>query len=416
MTCRTSGVIAATTRACTGGGALTSSRVATGTSSSARSATAQATSTPLRATFSPATSIATGTRSTATTGDHPSLAATIASVPTPHPRSAAPPDAERSSISATHICVVGCEPDPNALPRRSTTTSISSDDGTASHGERIDTRSPTITPPPPSRARRERQSAGTSATAHPSSERPAAASSAGRENGAAENTASDEPFSWTPAGSSGSSTSSSASFSSSSTRKEVKNKSVARRRRRRIQIAPQVADLVAQLGRVLEAQLLRGGEHLLLELAHRLLDLRRCHVGLRLAAPPALGRDLGVRHQELRDVRDALDDRLRGDPVLLVVGDLDRAAAIGLLERRLHRRGLLVGVHDHRAVDVAGRTPDRLDERRLTAEEALLVRVEDRDERHLGEVQALAEQVHADEHVVLAEAQLADDLDALQRV
>ena len=38
------------------------------------------------------------------------------------------------------------------------------------------------------------------------------------------------------------------------------------------------------------------------------------------------------------------------------------------------------------------------------------------DQRDLGQVQALAQQVHADEHVVLAEPQLADDLDPLQRV
>ena len=33
-----------------------------------------------------------------------------------------------------------------------------------------------------------------------------------------------------------------------------------------------------------------------------------------------------------------------------------------------------------------------------------------------GQVEALAQQVHADEHVVLAEPELADDLDPLQRV
>ena len=42
-----------------------------------------------------------------------------------------------------------------------------------------------------------------------------------------------------------------------------------------------------------------------------------------------------------------------------------------------------------------------------------LVGVEDRDQRHLGNVEALAQQVDADQHVELAEAQVADDLDAL---
>src|SRR3712207_7600190 len=54
--------------------------------------------------------------------------------------------------------------------------------------------------------------------------------------------------------------------------------------------------------------------------------------------------------------------------------------------------GLLVGVHQHRAADVARRAPDRLDQRRLAAEEALLVGVQDRHERHLGQVEPLAQE------------------------
>src|SRR3954453_5158502 len=132
----------------------------------------------------------------------------------------------------------------------------------------------------------------------------------------------------------------------------------------RLQLAPQVLDLVAQLGRVLEAQLLGGGEHLLLELDHELLDLGRLHVDLLVGAPAAaLGGHLGVRHQELRDVRDALDDRLGRDAGLLVLGDLDRPATVGLVDRRAHRRGLLVGVHEHGPADVARGAPDGLDQR-----------------------------------------------------
>ncbi|BCI88715.1 hypothetical protein NIIDMKKI_39210 [Mycobacterium kansasii] len=37
---------------------------------------------------------------------------------------------------------------------------------------------------------------------------------------------------------------------------------------------------------------------------------------------------------------------------------------------------------------------------------ALLVGVEDRHQRHLGQVEALAQQIDADQHVVVAEAQL----------
>ena len=75
-----------------------------------------------------------------------------------------------------------------------------------------------------------------------------------------------------------------------------------------------------------------------------------------------------------------------------------------------------VGVEDHPAVDVARGAADGLDQRGLRAQEALLVGVEDGDQRALGDVEALAQQVDADQHVEGAEPQVADDLDALQRV
>src|SRR5215217_3695662 len=81
------------------------------------------------------------------------------------------------------------------------------------------------------------------------------------------------------------------------------------RRGRLLQLPSQLADLVAELRGVLEAQLLRGREHLLLELHDRRFQLRWSHVGLPLAPPPPPGRHLGIAHQELRDVGDPLDDR-----------------------------------------------------------------------------------------------------------
>src|SRR5919201_6116293 len=43
--------------------------------------------------------------------------------------------------------------------------------------------------------------------------------------------------------------------------------------RRPLQLVPEVLDLVPELGRVLEAEVLGGGEHLLLELDDQLLEL-----------------------------------------------------------------------------------------------------------------------------------------------
>ena len=62
------------------------------------------------------------------------------------------------------------------------------------------------------------------------------------------------------------------------------------------------------------------------------------------------------------------------------------------------------------------RAADGLDQRALRAQEAFLVGVEDRHQRHFGNVEPFAQQVDADQHVEFAEAQVADDLHALDRV
>ena len=76
----------------------------------------------------------------------------------------------------------------------------------------------------------------------------------------------------------------------------------------------------------------------------------------------------------------------------------------------------LVGVEDDPAVDVARGAADGLDQRGLAAQEAFLVGVEDGDQRAFGNVEALAQQVDADQRVERAEPQVADDLDALDGV
>ena len=108
--------------------------------------------------------------------------------------------------------------------------------------------------------------------------------------------------------------------------------------------------------------------------------------------------------------------RFRRDAVLGIVGGLLLAPALGLGHGALHRAGDVVGVEDDLAVDVAGGAADGLDERGFGAQEAFLVGVEDGDQRAFGNVEALAQEVDADQHVEGAEAEVADDLDALQRL
>src|SRR3954468_8491848 len=87
-----------------------------------------------------------------------------------------------------------------------------------------------------------------------------------------------------------------------------------RGRRGGAQLPAQLLDLVAQLGRVLEPQLLRGREHLLLELHDELFDLVAAHaVGFSTAAAAAWDMRLRLEREELGDVGDPFADRLRRD-------------------------------------------------------------------------------------------------------
>src|SRR5436309_2802682 len=122
---------------------------------------------------------------------------------------------------------------------------------------------------------------------------------------------------------------------------------------KREQLPPQLLDFVAQLRRVLEPELLGGGEHLLFERDDQALELVAAHpLDLALAATAARRDVRLLERQELGDVGHALDDRLRRDPVLLVVGKLLLATPRCLVHRLLDRLGQLVGVEDHLAVDV----------------------------------------------------------------
>ncbi len=102
--------------------------------------------------------------------------------------------------------------------------------------------------------------------------------------------------------------------------------------------------------------------------------------------------------------------------MFLVVRGLARAAALGFVDRRSHRIGDLVRIHDDAPVDVTGRAARRLDQRAARSQEAFLVGIEDGDQRHFRQVEAFAQQVDPDQHVEHAPPQVAQDLDALERV
>src|SRR6185295_11464388 len=108
------------------------------------------------------------------------------------------------------------------------------------------------------------------------------------------------------------------------------------------------------------------------------------------------------------DVEDRAARRPRNDAVLLVERFLDGAPALRLAHRLTDRVGVLVRVHEHATAQVAGRTPDRLDQAALAAQEAFLVGIENSDERDLRDIETFAQEVDADENVELAAPQIAD--------
>ena len=130
--------------------------------------------------------------------------------------------------------------------------------------------------------------------------------------------------------------------------------------------------------------------HLLLQLLYLLTPL-----GLRHLQPVAAACTLVGLGGYLYDIPHALDYRLRDDAVCLVIGVLLPAAALRLRNGRAHGGRFAVGVHDDQALGVACRAAYGLDEARLAAQEALLIRVQNGDKADFGQVQALAQEVYA---------------------
>ena len=89
--------------------------------------------------------------------------------------------------------------------------------------------------------------------------------------------------------------------------------------------------------------------------------------------PPwhSVGADRRPRVGPFHDIGDRFLDRFRGDAPGLVVGDLLVPAPVGLADGPLHGTGHLISVEYGLAVDVAGGTPDGLDQGAFGAQESL---------------------------------------------
>src|SRR5215217_9133791 len=182
----------------------------------------------------------------------------------------------------------------------------------------------------------------------------------------------------------------------------------------------QLHDLVAEERRLLEFQVPRRRFHLRLEVLDQTRQLVLRHLGddavLRRAGGPVLALFFRDGADAIGEVLDLLNDTARLDTVLLVVGHLDGATTVGLVDRGLHGPRHVVRVHDDLSVDVAGRPADRLDQRALRPEVPLLVGIEDGDERDLRQIESLAQEVDSDDDVIDPEPEIAQDFDPLKRL
>ena len=100
--------------------------------------------------------------------------------------------------------------------------------------------------------------------------------------------------------------------------------------------------------------------------------------------------------------------------VLLIIAHLFHASPHGLVNRALHALGDGVRIHDDLAIHITCRTSCRLRKTSVTTKESLLVCIEDSDQRHLRQVESLSQEVHADQHVIVARTQVVDNLDTVQ--
>ena len=102
--------------------------------------------------------------------------------------------------------------------------------------------------------------------------------------------------------------------------------------------------------------------------------------------------------------------------MFFIIGVLQAAAPLGLLNGPPHGIGHVVGIHDDPSLGVPGGPAYGLDQRGLRTQEAFLVRVQDHHQGDLGNIQAFPQQVDADQHIEDIQAHVPDDLGPFQRI
>ena len=115
----------------------------------------------------------------------------------------------------------------------------------------------------------------------------------------------------------------------------------------------------------------------------------------------------------VNQIPDLFDDGTRGDAVRQVMSHLFDASAFGFTDGALHRVRHLVGVQNGPPLQIARGAADGLNQGALGAQKALLIGIQNRDQRDLGNIEPFTQQVDANQYVKNAEPQVAQNLDTL---
>src|SRR5215475_2513435 len=100
--------------------------------------------------------------------------------------------------------------------------------------------------------------------------------------------------------------------------------------------------------------------------------------------------------------------------MLVIESRLQTTAAIGLVNRQLHRTSDGIRIENYCAMNIARGSADRLDEGAIGAQKALFVGVEDSNQGYFRQVEAFAEEVNSDQNIKNTHAQLSNNLDPLK--
>ena len=102
--------------------------------------------------------------------------------------------------------------------------------------------------------------------------------------------------------------------------------------------------------------------------------------------------------------------------MLQIVGDLAFATVFADGQKLFDAGSHYIGIENHLAVQMPCRPAGGLDKAGLAAEKTFLVRVQNRHKRNLRQIQTLAQEVDAHEHIELAFAQGAENFHALNGI